>query len=47
MDKETIIAQIRQRILDEYRKHSRTQDWALIAALRIYTNHIKDLKKTK
>jgi hypothetical protein len=35
-DKEKIIASIKQRILDEHRKH-KTLDWAEIAARKIYS----------
>lgn len=34
-----IVTQIRQRILDEYRKHP-ALDWALLAAQKIYKTHI-------
>ena len=39
MSKEVIVNQIRQRILDEHRKHE-GQDWALIAAHKIYISHM-------
>jgi len=38
MNKEEIIASIKQRILDEYKKHN-TIDWAEIAARKIYATH--------
>jgi len=38
--KDEIIASIRQRILDEHRKHSEL-DWARLAATKIYRSHIK------
>jgi len=40
--KEQIIAQIKQRILDERRKHSKL-DWAEIAARKIYATYFPDL----
>lgn len=39
MDKETIISGIKQRILDEQRKHQNL-DWAEIAARKIYSTYI-------
>jgi hypothetical protein len=39
MDKEKQIASIKQRILDEHRKH-RDLDWAEIAARKIYSNNL-------
>lgn len=39
MDKEQVIASIKQRILDEQRKH-KTLDWAEIAARKIYSTHL-------
>ena len=39
MNKEDQIASIKQRIIDEYRKH-KTLDWAEIAARKIYSTHL-------
>lgn len=39
MNKEQVIAIIKQRILDEQRKH-KTLDWAEIAARKIYSTHL-------
>ena len=44
MNKEQVIASIKQRILDEQKKH-KTLDWAEIAARKIYSTHlVKELK---
>ena len=46
MDKERIIASIKERILSEHKKHQ-TLDWAEIAARKIYATYDMALKKEK
>jgi len=46
LDKKAKIAQIKQRILDEHRKH-KDIDWAEIAAIKIYDAYLKaDIDKS-